>query len=121
MNHLREMHIIKRILFATLIFSFVPLQAAQLEQPADELSPSQLKGLAMLISAENPQYSSLTVEALFSEPSIKTAIGYSVYYSKANGYALYVRDMMDGTPIFILAGNGTKLLIGPSVELGTTA
>ena len=115
MNHLREMHIIKRILFATLIFSFVPLQAAQLEQPADELSPSQLKGLAMLISAENPQYSSLTVEALFSEPSIKTAIGYRVHYSKANGYVLYVRDMMDGTPIFILAEK-KALLFDPSKE-----
>jgi hypothetical protein len=77
------------------------------------LSPSQLKELALVISAESPQYSSLTIEALFSEPSIKTAIGYRVYYSKENGHTLCVRDMMDGTPIFLLAEK-KALLFDPS-------
>ena len=115
MKHLGETHLIQRVLFVNLIFSFITLQAAQLGQPANELSPSELKGLALVISAKNPQYSSLTVEAIFSEPSIETAIGYSVYYSKANGYALYVHDMMDGTPIFVLAEQ-KALLFDPSEE-----
>jgi hypothetical protein len=109
------MKLIQHVLFATLIFSFIPLQAAQLGQPTNELSPSELKGLALVISAESPQYSSLKVEAVFSEPSIKNAIGYRVYYSKANGYALYVRDMMDGTTIFLLAEK-KALLFDPSKE-----
>ena len=109
------MSLIHRVLFTTLFFLFIPLQTALLGQPAGELSPSELKGMALVISAENHQYSSLTVEAALSEPSINTAIGYRVYYSKANGYALYVRDMMDGTPIFILAGE-KALLFDPSKE-----
>jgi hypothetical protein len=103
------------VLFVILFFPFTPLHAAQPGQPAKELSPSDLKGLAPMISAENPQYSSLMVEAMFSAPSIRTAIGYRVYYSKANGYALYMRDMMDGTPIFLLAGE-KALLFDPSKE-----
>jgi hypothetical protein len=109
------MNLIQRVLFATLIFSFIPIQAAQLGQPANELSPSELKGLALVISAEDPRYDSLTVEAVFSEPSIKTAIAYRVYYSKANGYTLYVRDIMDGTPVFVLAEK-KALLFDPSKE-----
>lgn len=113
LKHLGEMHLIKRVMFATLIFLIIPLQAGQLGQVANDLSPSELKGLVLVISAKNPHYTSLTVEAVFSEPSIKTAIGYRVYYSKANGYALYVRDMMDGTPVFILADK-KALLFDPS-------
>ena len=109
------MNLIQRVLFATLILLLIPLQSTLLGQPASELSPSELKELSLVISAENPKYSSLAVEAALSEPSIKTAIGYRVYYSKANGYALYVRDMMDGTPIFILAGE-KALLFDPSKE-----
>lgn len=88
----------KHFLFATLIFSFTFLEAAQCGQPDNEWSPSSLKGLAQNISAENPRYSTLTVEAFISEPRTKTAIGYRLYYSKETGYALYVRDMRDGTP-----------------------
>lgn len=109
------MNLIQCILFIILIFSFIPLLAAQPGQPANELSPSDLKGLAPFISAEDPQYSSLTVEAVFSAPSIKTAIRYRVYYSKVNGYALYMRDMMDETPIFLLAGE-KALLFDPSED-----
>ena len=47
------MNLIKRVLFSTLIFSFIPIQAAQLGQPANELSPSELKGPALVISAEH--------------------------------------------------------------------
>jgi hypothetical protein len=109
------MNLIHGILFATLIFSLTPLQAAQCGQPDNEWSPSSLKGLAQNISAENPRYSSLTVEAVISEASSKTAIGYRLYYSKETGSALYVRDMRDGTPIFVIAEK-KALLFDPSVE-----
>ena len=105
----------QRVLFAALIFSFIPIQAAQPGQPAKEFSLSELKGLALIISAENPEYSSLVIEAVLSQPSIKTAIGYRVYYSKIKGYALYVHDMMDGTPFFLIAEE-KALLFDPSKE-----
>jgi hypothetical protein len=115
MEHLNKKHLVKHVLFATLIFSFILVQAAQPGQPAKELSSSELKGLALVVSAENPEYSSLAIEAVFSEPRIKTAIGYRVFYSKTKGYALYVRDMMDETPIFLLAEK-KALLFDPSEE-----
>ena len=115
MKHLNKKHLVKHVLFATLIFSFIPVQAAQPGQPAKELSSSELKGLALVISTGNPEYSSLAIEAVFSEPSIKTAIGYRVYYSKTKGYALYVCDMMDETPIFLLTEK-KALLFDPSEE-----
>jgi hypothetical protein len=106
---------IQRVLYVTILFSSVSLQAAQPAGQTQELSASELKGLAPVISAENPLYSSLTVEAVFSAPSIKTAIRYRVYYSKANGYAFYIRDMMDETPIFLLTEE-RALLFDPSKD-----
>jgi hypothetical protein len=103
------------VLCGIIIFSSISLQAAQPDKQIKELSPSELKGLAPVISTENPKYSSLTVEAIFSAPSIKTAIRYRVYYSKANGYALYVLDMMDETPIFLLVEE-KALLFDPSED-----
>ena len=115
MKKFGEMNLMQCVLFATVIFSSISLQAAQPDKKTEELSPSELKGLAPVISAENSQFSSLTIEAVFSAPSIKTAIRYHVYYSKAHGYALYVRDMMDETPIFLIVEN-KALLFDPSED-----
>ena len=103
-------------LFAS-IFLLTPisLQATQPDKQTKELAPSELKALAPLVRAESSMYSSLIVEALLSAPSIKTAIKYRVYYSKTNGYALYVRDMRDETPIFLIAEN-KALLFDPLEE-----
>jgi hypothetical protein len=109
------MKFIHHALFTILIFSFTSLQAAQPGESYKVLSPSELKGLARAISAEDPRYNSLFIEAVFAEPSIKTALGFRAYYSKARGYALHVCDMMDGTPIFLLIDK-KALFYDPSAE-----
>lgn len=100
-------------IFVTIILLSASAHADQPMDMENELSASEIKDLARVISAAKSDYSSLAIEILLAPPGYKFRC--HVYYEKPDKYALYVLDGTDMTPIFIIAQRNA-LLYDPSKD-----
>jgi hypothetical protein len=88
------------IIVISVFFSF-SIIAIQHAHPTEELTASDLKSLASVISSKKSEYSTLVIEAFLTPPGYQFKC--DVYYRKPDKYALYIFDARDMTPVFIIA------------------